>query len=74
MLWLRFSLAHFKDIKGIFFDLDGTLFETAPQLALAVNRMLVDLKMNTLPEEKISNFIGKNHLEHWEIGKIQAEI
>ena len=59
MLWLRFSLAHFKDIKGIFFDLDGTLFETAPQLALAVNRMLVDLKMNTLPEEKISNFIGK---------------
>jgi phosphoglycolate phosphatase len=52
-------LAYFKDIKGIFFDLDGTLFETAPQLTLAVNRMLVDLKMNTLPEEKISNFIGK---------------
>ena len=52
-------MAYFKDIKGIFFDLDGTLFETAPQLTLAVNRMLVDLKMNTLPEEKISNFIGK---------------
>jgi len=52
-------LAHFKDIKGIFFDLDGTLFETAPQLALAINRMLEDLKMKTLPEEKISNFIGK---------------
>jgi phosphoglycolate phosphatase len=52
-------LTYFKDIKGIFFDLDGTLFETAPQLTLAVNRMLVDLKMNTLPEEKISNFIGK---------------
>ena len=59
MLWLRFNLAYFKDIKGIFFDLDGTLFETAPQLTLAVNRMLVDLKMNTLPEENISNFIGK---------------
>ena len=59
MLCLRFSLTHFKDIKGIFFDLDGTLFETAPQLALAVNRMLVDLKMKTLPEEKISTFIGK---------------
>ena len=59
MLWLRFSLAHFKEIKGIFFDLDGTLFKTAPQLASAVNSMLSDLKMNTLPEEKISNFIGK---------------
>ena len=59
MLWLRFSLAHFKEIKGIFFDLDGTLFKTAPQLASAVNSMLTDLKMNTLPEEKISNFIGK---------------
>ena len=59
MLCLTFSLVHFKDIKGIFFDLDGTLFETAPQLAFAVNKMLVDLKMKTLPQEKISKFIGK---------------
>lgn len=59
MLYLRCSLAHFKNIKGIFFDLDGTLFETAPQLASAVNNMLRDLKMKTLPEDEISKFIGK---------------
>ncbi len=59
MLYLRFSLTQFNNIKGIFFDLDGTLFETAPQLTIAVNNMLDDLKMQKLPEAEITNFIGK---------------
>jgi len=59
MLYLRFSLTQFNNIKGIFFDLDGTLFETAPQLTIAVNNMLDDLKMQKLPEADITNFIGK---------------
>ena len=59
MLYLRFSLTQFNNIKGIFFDLDGTLFETAPQLTTAVNNMLDDLKMQKLPEADITNFIGK---------------
>jgi phosphoglycolate phosphatase len=44
--------------KAIAFDLDGTLIDTAPDLARAVNRMLADLGRTEFPEAKISKWIG----------------
>ena len=49
----------FVNIKAILFDLDGTLFETAPELSDAVNSMLKDLGMTELKRNEIKNFIGK---------------
>ncbi len=49
----------FVNIKGIFFDLDGTLFDTAPELIGAVNSMLKDMSLGELDEESIKNFIGR---------------
>jgi len=52
-------LEKFVNIKAILFDLDGTLFETAPELSDAVNSMLKDLGMMELKRNEIKNFIGK---------------
>jgi len=52
-------LGKFNNIKAIFFDLDGTLFETAPELSEAVNLMLKDLEMVQLKTNEIKRFIGK---------------
>ena len=49
----------FSNIKAILFDLDGTLFETAPELSDSINLMLKDLKMAELEKDEIKNFIGK---------------
>lgn len=49
----------FTNIKGIFFDLDGTLFDTAPELIVAINLMLKGLDLNPLDASIIVNFIGK---------------
>jgi phosphoglycolate phosphatase len=52
-------LRKFDNIKAILFDLDGTLFETAPELSEAVNLMLKDLEMVELKTNEIKRFIGK---------------
>ena len=49
----------FSNIKAILFDLDGTLFQTDPELSDAINLMLSDLKMPGLKKDNIKNFIGK---------------
>ena len=49
----------FKNIKGIFFDLDGTLFDTAPELSFATNQMLKDLDLQELESDIIKSFIGR---------------
>lgn len=41
------------------FDLDGTLLDTAPQIAEAANRMLVALGKPMLPQAQISTYIGE---------------
>jgi phosphoglycolate phosphatase len=48
----------FEDIEGVAFDLDGTLVDTAPDLAVAANRMLAILGGRPLPEARISALIG----------------
>ena len=52
-------MGKFDNIKASLFDLDGTLFETAPELSDAVNSMLKDLEMMELKRNEIKNFIGK---------------
>ena len=49
----------FTNIKGIFFDLDGTLFDTAPELSFATNQMLRALDLKGLESDIIKSFIGK---------------
>lgn len=44
--------------KLIIFDFDGTLIDSGPDLALAINHMLQTLKRATYSENKIAGWIG----------------
>lgn len=44
--------------KAVLFDLDGTLVDTAPDIAVAVNRMLVDMGRTGYPLERILQWVG----------------
>jgi phosphoglycolate phosphatase len=52
---MRIELAH---VKAVLLDLDGTLVDTAPDIATAANRMLACLGREALPESRIAGFIG----------------
>jgi phosphoglycolate phosphatase len=45
-------------VKAVVIDLDGTLLNTAPDLAEAAQRMLRDLEMPPVSLEKIRSYIG----------------
>ena len=46
-------------LRGVLFDLDGTLLDTAPDMARALNHLLVDEGMEALPFERI-----RPHVSH----------
>lgn len=46
-------------IRAVMIDLDGTLLDTIPDLAVAANMMLAEMQRPTLPEATIRNFVGK---------------
>lgn len=46
-------------LRGVLIDLDGTLMDTAPDLAAAANRMRADVGLPPLPIERIAAFVGK---------------
>lgn len=46
-------------VRVVMFDLDGTLMDTAPQIAEAANRMLVALGKPMLPQAQIASYIGE---------------
>jgi len=48
----------FNNKKVILFDLDGTLINSGPDLALAVNHMLQSLNRETFSEDVIDGWVG----------------
>jgi phosphoglycolate phosphatase len=46
-------------LRAALIDLDGTLMDTAPDLAEAANRMRADFGLPPLPVERIAAFVGK---------------
>ncbi len=49
----------FKDKKLIIFDMDGTLLDSAPSLAFAINFMLQELNLKTFPQSVVTNWVGQ---------------
>jgi phosphoglycolate phosphatase len=45
-------------IKAVFFDLDGTLMDTAPDFILTLNQLCDEYKIPRLPEEKIRETVS----------------
>ncbi|NOQ13598.1 MAG: phosphoglycolate phosphatase [Methyloprofundus sp.] len=50
-------MIHFKP-ELIVFDLDGTLVDSSPDIASAVNKMLVVINQRPLPEQLIKQWLG----------------
>jgi phosphoglycolate phosphatase len=48
----------FSGIRAILFDLDGTLVDSAPDLATAVNAMLAELDRPPVAEERVRAWVG----------------
>ena len=48
----------FEDIRGVAFDLDGTLVDSAPGLAAAVDMALYALELPVAGEERVIPWIG----------------
>lgn len=48
----------FQDIDAVLFDLDGTLIDSAPDLAAAVDQMRVERGFSSLPLEKYRPQVG----------------
>ncbi len=57
---LNHGLAHpaLRGIKMVAFDLDGTLIDSVPDLANAIDRMLVDEGLTALGEDRVRDFVG----------------
>jgi phosphoglycolate phosphatase len=45
-------------VKAVVFDLDGTLVDTAPDIAAAINRTLAQRGLEELPEDVVEGFTG----------------
>ncbi|MCP5425888.1 MAG: phosphoglycolate phosphatase [Gammaproteobacteria bacterium] len=48
----------FENIEAIFFDLDGTLIDTVPDLAVAVDSMMRGLGLPARGEDKVRQWVG----------------
>lgn len=51
-------MSKFEDIRGVAFDLDGTLVDSAPGLAAAVDMALYALELPVAGEERVITSIG----------------
>jgi len=47
-----------QNINVLLFDLDGTLVDSAPDLSLAINRMLTDLHLPIFDQDIIRSWVG----------------
>ncbi len=55
-------------IQGVLFDLDGTLIDTAPDMALALNRLRLECNLPPLPFEQIRPQVSNGARGLLEIG------
>jgi phosphoglycolate phosphatase len=46
-------------IRAVIFDLDGTLIDTASEIAVALGRTFAELKLSPLPKKAVENLIGR---------------
>lgn len=46
-------------VRAALIDLDGTLLDTAPDLAAAANAMLAELGLGSLPDAQVRDFVGR---------------
>ncbi|MCU5771851.1 phosphoglycolate phosphatase [Erwiniaceae bacterium BAC15a-03b] len=51
-------MAHFTDIRALAFDLDGTLVDSAPGLASALDQALLAMQLPAPGVERVSTWIG----------------
>ena len=47
-----------KNVKAVLFDLDGTLLDSAPDLAFAANQLRISRGMDALPLGQYRPFVG----------------
>lgn len=52
-----------KPFDAVMFDLDGTLIETAPEIADAVNFTLREVGLSTVTQQQVNDWIGHGTLE-----------
>jgi len=70
------SLPGYPPLRAVMFDLDGTLVDSAPDLACAANRMLAALGMAECDPALLSTYIGKGIprlVERTLAGKLDGE-
>ncbi|MCE0557175.1 phosphoglycolate phosphatase [Motilimonas sp. E26] len=51
-------MSAYQQINTVLFDLDGTLLDSAPDLAQAVNQTLTAMVKATFPEEQVKGWVG----------------
>ncbi len=52
-------MASRHNFKAVFFDLDGTLADTAPDLAMALNKLMLEQGLDPLPYARIRSHVSQ---------------